>query len=228
MREITDFLEDLPEGTLKIKVRLGSTRTRLKTIKVFDGIPTDVDIEDVLLSTGFGDPHEYAQLVGVDAGGKHTKSKSLIRHIKREGQEDPLRILTEEFRMLMQEARRMISVNNDSFAAVVENNRILTEQNFRLRGDVFASESATMALDMELQAVEAQQQSDIKSQGLEALTKAVDVYKSSQERKAVSPERVKELLMTSPSIVSQLVEDDELVSLFTSEILKGGLDAATE
>lgn len=227
MRELTDFLEEIPEGTVKIKVRLGSTRTRLKTIKVFDTIPTDVDIEDVLLSCGFGDPHEYAQLVGVDANGKHTKSKSLIRHVKAEGGEDPLRILTEEFRMLMQEARRMISVNNDSFAAVVENNRILTEQNFRLRGDIFAAESATMALDMELQAAEAQQQSDIKTQGLEALTKAVDVYKSSQERKTFSPERVKELLINSPDIVSKLAKDEEIVSLISAEIF-GGNDAESE
>ena len=226
MREITDFLEDLPEGTIKLKIRLGSTRTRLKTIKVFEEIPTDVDIEDVLLSCGFGDPHEYAQLVGVDAGGKHTKSKSLIRHVKREGGEDPLRILTEEFRMLMQEARRMISVNNDSFAAVVENNSILTQQNFQLRGDIFEAESATMALDLELQAAEAAQQSDMKSQGLEALTKAVDVYQTSQEKKALSPERVKELLMSSPGIVTQLVSDDDLVNLFTAEIMKGGVDDA--
>ena len=221
MREITDFLEDIPEGTIKVKVRLGSTRTRLKTIKVFETIPTDVDIEDVLDQYGFGDPHEYAQLMGVDAGGKHTKSKSLIRHVKSDVGEDPLRILTEEFRMLMQEARRMISVNNDSFQAVVENNRILTEQNFRLRADIFEAETTTMALDMELQAAESQQQSDIKTQGLEALTKAVDVYKASQERKALSPERVKDLLMTSPEIVSQLVKDQDIVGMITEEIMKG-------
>ena len=130
--------------------------------------------------------------------------------------------------MLMQEARRMISVNNDSFAAVVENNSILTQQNFQLRGDIFEAESATMALDLELQAAEAQQQSDIKTQGLDALTKAVDVYQTSQERKALSPERVKELLMTSPGIVSQLVTDDDLVNLFTQEILKGGENAESE
>jgi hypothetical protein len=85
-----------------------------------------------------------------------------------------------------------------------------------------------MALDLELQAAEAQQQSDIKTQGLDALTKAVDVYQTSQERKALSPERVKELLMTSPGIVSQLVTDDDLVNLFTQEILKGGENAESE
>ena len=100
----------------------------------------------------------------------------------------------------------------------------LVKENNKLRSDVFASESATMALDMELQTVEAQQQSDIKSQGVEAFAKAVDVYQTSQERKALSPERVKELLMTSPGIVTQLVSDDDLVNLFTAEIMKGGVD----
>ena len=228
MKELVEFIEDLPSETVKVKVCLGSTRTRLKTIHVFDEIPTDYDIEQILISAGFGEEHEFARVFGVDDRGKSTRSKSLLREIKRESDEDPLRILAEEFRLLMRESRQMLAVNNDSFAAVVENNRILTEQNFRLRGDIFSAESATLALDMELQALESDQNNDLKTSALGALVEGVKAIKDVQAKKtqSVTAETMKDILLNAdPETVSELLSNDEVKSFVVEAMMGATSDA---
>ena len=235
MIELLQFYNELPDSeklkdcvTTRVKVQLGNGIKNLHTIKTYERVPDQDELEHFLIESGLGTEHEYAKITAIGPGTVYILSKSMIRHLAADSSMATEKTLSEQNSMLVHQILRQSEKQSEWAFRVIDRQSLqvetLVKENNKLRSDVFASESATMALDMELQTVEAQQQSDIKSQGVEAFAKAVDVYQTSQERKALSPERVKELLMTSPGIVTQLVSDDDLVNLFTAEMMKGGVD----
>ena len=229
MNEIQEFLETLPAPTCKIKVKLGSTRTRLKSLHVFEPIPPDHEIEDRLIGAGFGDPHEFAQLIALDDSGKQLKSRSLTMHIRPDHHEESeLRIIAEEFRLLMAESRRMIQVNNDLQLHLCDTNRQLTEMNMKLRENIFESETESVALKLAMQQVEEEGSNDIKREGIQAILRLAEAWQSqsSNKEKAINDvienataDQLAEIFKNRPDLLDEAMDNADLVTMFTAGLI---------
>jgi hypothetical protein len=229
MQEIQEFLEDLPPDASKIKVKLGSTRTRLKSLHVFDPIPADHEIEDRLIGAGYGDPHEFAQLIALDESGKQLKARSMTMHIRPDHQqESELRIIAEEFRLLMAESRRMIQVNNDLQLHLCDTNRELTNMNMKLRENIFESETESVALKLAMQQVEEEGANDIKREGIQAILRLAEAWQSqsSNKEKAINEvmdnataDQLAELFKTRPDLMDEALDHSDLVTMFTAGLI---------
>jgi hypothetical protein len=236
MMEIQEFLDACPDNTVKIKIKLGSTRTRMPVLHVFDDIPNEYEIEDRLLAGGFGDPHEFAMLVAIDGNGKQIKTKSLTRHIRPEGQESELRIIAEEFRLLMAESRRMISVNNDLQLHLCDTNRQLTEMNMKLRENIFESETESVALKLAMQQVEDEGSHDIKREGIAAIYKLAEAWAKNSSSKetmiseiyeTATADQIAEMFRSRPDLIDEAMDHAELVTMFTAGLMakEAGINA---
>lgn len=221
LEKIEVFMDSIPEGTVKIKLKLGSTRIKQSILKTYTEIPTELEIQDRLLDGGFGESDEYAMLIALNDKGEQVKTKSLTQHIRAESaQEDPIRAIGEEYRLLMAESRRMLTVNNDLTAALLTSNLALTEQNMDLRENIFEVETEAAALKMAADQLEEEGGNHIKEQALTVATQAIDTWKQKKTEAAIESITLDQLTMAlenRPDLVAMARTSPALINLFLGD-----------
>lgn len=234
MIELLQFYNELPESeklkecvTDRVKVQLGNGTKNLHTIKTYERVPDQDELEHFLTESGLGTEHEYAKITAIGPGTVYILSKSLIRHLTADSSLTTEKTLSEQNSMLVHQLLRQSEKQSEWAFRVIDRQsqqvETLVKQNNRLRSDVFEAEASTMALDMELQNAEAQQTADTKTQALEALVEGIQVMKQAQARNngkgKITKDQAKDLLVSSPGLVKELVQDEDLVNMFMAEIL---------
>lgn len=224
LRKIERWLEQLVDVTPhKLVLRAGDQRQSLSIIGRYeiiidDGMiiaPTIEELEDCLSMSGYGDEKQFARIIAYDEKGRQIKSLSL----KQEKAHDDQASLVDGILAMAGEMRRFVATINHTLEAREETLTHIIDQLMVSRHAEIESNAAALALDMELQQAEQNHGSDHKER---ALGLAESVVSQMVGASQLTPESIKSLLMSSPEIIDNLLEDDDIVNIVGAKFMSRG------
>jgi hypothetical protein len=220
-------LEQLPEGAKSTSVKLGSVRTKLTQVHVWDYLATESEIMDVLREYGYGSEYKFARVMWHGKGGATVKTLSISTPLENEEGQSDLSKTLDCMLLLVGEVRRFTSVQNEG------NEKLMTallksqDRNDELREQIVEERSTAVALDLALQQSESDssQSFDYKEKALEAAMTLGQTYIASQSK--ITPDTLKNLVKNHPEIVDELLQDDEVVSIIGHRIMNRKIEKET-
>jgi len=224
MRKLERWLEQLAEMNPKrISLRTGETRTNLSMCGQFDCElidgrivnPTVEALEDCLSLGGFDDQRTYARLIAYDD--KSTQLKSLS--IQHQHKIDEQSSLVDGVLAMAGEMRRFVSVINSTLEQRENTLQHVIDQLLQAKYQEIESNAATIALDMELQRREEAAGVDSKSRALELAESVVAQMMSAGAAGAASQMNLKDLIMSQPQIIDDLLDDEDVVNLVKKKFM---------
>lgn len=218
-------IEQLPENAFKCAVKLGSERTKLTQVQVFDYLATEDEIMDSLHDYGYGSEYGFARIVWKTEKGATVKSLSMSTPIVSEQNQSDLSKTLDTMLSLVAEVRRFTAVQNEGNEKLMMALIKSQDRNDELREQVAEERSTAVALDLALQQSEADGEGglDYKEKALEAAMFLGQTWIASQSK--ITPETLKTLVKSHPEIIDELVKDEEVVSIIGARIMSNKLES---
>lgn len=219
-RKLERWIEQLADlNPHKIVTRAGDNRTSLSIVGRFDcdfsdGVMTFPDYDELetnLTGAGYGDDLQYARVIAYDEKGRQIKSVSL----KHDPKQDESASLVDGMLAMAAEMRRFVATINTTLEAREETLQHIIDQLMIAKHAEIESHAASIALDLELQKQEEMQGTDSKERALALAEHVVSQMMGAK----LNPSSLKDLIMSSPEIVDELLKDKDVVELVGAKFL---------
>ena len=221
--EISQILETMPEETTRIAVKIGKKRNQLRHVLNLYAPFQDGIIIDTLEENGFGVDSEFARLWFYDVNKQKLQSKSISQSIEQD--EKPVSEvgnMVDGVLATMAEMRRFITVQNESISTLVNRHADMMTQIFESKEEIMVERAAAIGLDMELQAVKDEVESNYKTQAIKAVSNAAATFAESYTGQ-VSPDKMVSLIMSNPDYIDYALQNEELTNLIAKKIAEKAL-----
>ena len=221
--EISQILETMPEETTRIAVKIGKKRNQLRHVLNLYAPFQDGIIIDTLEENGFGVDSEFARLWFYDANKQKLQSKSLSQPLELEDKPiSEVGNMVDGVLATMAEMRRFITVQNESISTLVNRHADMMTQIFESKEEIMVERAAAIGLDMELQAVKDEVESNYKTQAIKAVSNAAATFAESYTGQ-VSPDKMVSLIMSNPDYIDYALQNEELTNLIAKKIAEKAL-----
>ena len=221
--EISHILENMPEETTRIAVKIGKKRNQLRHVLNLQSPFNDGIIIDTLEENGFGVDSQFARLWFYDANKQKLQSKSLSQPLETEDKPvSEVGNMVDGVLATMAEMRRFITVQNESISTLVNRHADMMTQIFESKEEIMVERAAAIGLDMELQAVKDEVESNYKTQAIKAVSNAAQTFAESYQG-VVTPDKMVSLIMNNPDYIDHALENEELTNLIAQKIAEKAL-----
>ena len=216
MQKIERFIERLPVDTSQIVMRAGNTRQE-ETICGKYSFPVD-DVTEFIDAVFDDLPEDNTKfrLIALDDKGRQHKAITIIPP-QQATQGSELQIMVQGFLSMVQENRRVMSV----LAGVIEDREETLEyvlhNLIQTKEDQIESDLAIGTLEMEKSLLQEAQESSVKEKALNLAENALAKMMTPPQ---ITSESLKQLVKQNPSIIDEIMKDEELVSLIGDRLLK--------
>ena len=221
--EISQILETMPEETTRIAVKIGKKRNQLRHVLNLYAPFQDGIIIDTLEENGFGVDSEFARLWFYDSNKQKLQSKSLSQPLEQDDKPvSEVGNMVDGVLATMAEMRRFITVQNESISTLVNRHADMMTQIFESKEEIMVERAAAIGLDMELQAVKDEVESNYKTQAIKAVSNAAQTFAESYTG-VVTPDKMVSLIMNNPDYIDHALENEELTNLIAQKIAEKAL-----
>lgn len=203
IKEIEFILDNKPEATAKISIKLGKTRTVTQVANVT--VPYDEgDVIEILNESGFGTIYQYGKFIFYDEKHRQLTSKNFECVLEDTTNSNSLKTMVDGYLALAHELRRRAAIDTDVIMrreATIEN---LIEK-FITVNEGYQTErfiAAGLKVDLERKDEEATQ--GYKQKALEAGVEAVNKYLSMKGTE-IAEEQIIEFIMTKPKLLIEAI-----------------------
>ncbi len=216
--EITNILEQMPEDTARIAVKVGKRRDQMRHIQNLYPPFSDGNVIDCLEENGLGSSLQYARLFFYDSNKQKLQSKSVNQLIENEeNQQTDISIMVDGFLSMAAEMRRFVAVQNESINTLVNRQSDLMAGLFETKEEMMVERAAAIGLDMELQAVKEEAEHNYKTQAIKAVSNAAQSFAENYQQN-ISSEKLVSLIMENPNYIDDALENEELTNLIAQKI----------
>ena len=221
--QISNILETMPEETTRIAVKIGKKRNQLRHVLNLYAPFQDGIIIDTLEENGFGVDSEFARLWFYDENKQKLQSKSISQPLETEDKPiSEVGSMVDGVLATMAEMRRFITVQNESISTLVNRHADMMTQIFESKEEIMVERAAAIGLDMELQAVKDEVESNYKTQAIKAVSNAAQTFAESYTG-VVTPDKMVSLIMSNPDYIDHALENEELTNLIAQKIAEKAL-----
>jgi len=226
IKEIEFILDNKPESTAKISIKLGKTRTVTQVANVT--VPFEEgDVIEILNESGFGTIYQYGKFIFYDEKHRQLTSKNFECVLEDTTNSNSLKTMVDGYLALAHELRRRAAIDTDVIIrreSTIEN---LIDKFVNINEAYQMEKFASMKYKEELLRVEEEAAAGYKQKALEAGVEAVHKYiamKGGQiaEDQIIDiimnrPDLLVEALKESPESIQALMKNEEVIKIVMSE-----------
>ncbi len=217
IKEIEFILDNKPEATAKISIKLGKTRTVTQVANVT--VPYEEgDVIEILNESGFGTIYQYGKFIFYDEKHRQLTSKNFECVLEDTTNSNSLKTMVDGYLALAHELRRRAAIDTDVIIrreSTIEN---LIDKFVNINEAYQMEKFASMKYKEELLRVEEEANQGYKQKALEAGVDAVNKYLS-MKGGAIAEEQIIEFIMNRPDLLIDAISSrpDSITELMNNE-----------
>jgi hypothetical protein len=217
IKEIEFILDNKPEATHKISIKLGKTRTVTQVANVT--VPYEEgDVIEILNESGFGTIYQYGKFIFYDEKHRQLTSKNFECVLEDTTTSNSLKTMVDGYLALAHELRRRAAIDTDVIIRREQTIENLIEKFVTINEAYQVEKFASIKYKEELLRVEEEAAQGYKQKALEAGVDAVNKYLS-MKGGTIAEEQIIDFIMNRPDLLIDAISSrpDSITELMNNE-----------